>query len=246
MGLTGSMEVLNKFRQLASTDRVIRLLNVYKGVPITYDAAVTQVGDKTITLSSHKYQIVCLSKYRETYIQSGWLPLTVRARVVKIDFLRNEAILSDFEYVTSHIGGRTLVRVVPRDPVEVFLQNDLLTGKVRTELVDISLQGIGVHLMSELYQSRAFEAGRDIMVIMDLPGDKKGNLKPLRLKGTVIHSEPAGWFRGHRIGIMLFPGKDTKGMLSDYVRQRQTEIFNEVKIQYDLMARLANRGQDPS
>jgi len=246
MGFTGSMEVLGKFRQAASTDRVIRLLNVYKGVPISNDGTIQQIGDKTITLISQKYQIVCLSKYRETYIQSNWLPLTVRARVVKVNFLKNEVTLSDFEYVTSHIGGRALVRVVPKDPVEVFLQNDLLTGKVRTELVDISLQGIGVHLMSELYQARAFEAGRDIMINMDLPYNKSGSSKTLRTQGTVIHSEPAGWFRGHRIGIMLFPTKEAKSLLSEYIRQRQTEIFNEIKIQYDLMARLAKREQESS
>lgn len=244
MGLTGSMEVLGKFRQLAGSGQEIRLLNVYKGVPITNDAAVEQIGEKTVSISTHKYQIVCLSKYRETYIQSTMLPLTVKARAIKVDFLRNQAILSDFEYVTSHIGGRTLVRVVPREPIEVFLQNDLLSGKVRTEMVDISLQGVGVHLMSELYQSRAFEAGREIQVVMDLPGDKEGSTRTLRVRGTVIHSEPAGWFRGHRIGIMLFPAKDTRTMLSEYIRLRQAEIFNEVKIQYDLMARLATREQN--
>ncbi len=244
MSLTGNLEVLSKFRQMANSNHEIRLLNVYKGVPITNDAAVLQVGEKTATVKTHKYQIVCLSKYRDTYIQSGWLPLTTRARVIKVDFTSNEAVLADFEYVTSHIGGRSLVRVVPKDPIEVFLQNDLLTGKVRTEMVDISLQGIGVHLMSELYHSRAFEAGREIMISMDLPGSKSGNLVPLRMRGTVIHSEPAGWFRGHRIGIMLFPGKEPRLTLSEYIRLRQAEIFNEVKIQYDLMTRLASRTQE--
>lgn len=240
MSLTGNLEVLSKFRQMSKSEQDIRLLNVYKGVPITNDAEVTQVGKKTVTVRTHKYQVVCLSKYRTSYIQSGWLPLTTRARVIKVDFLKNEAVLGDFEYVTSHIGGRTLVRVVPKDPVEVFLQNEFLNGKVRTEMVDISLQGVGVHLMSELYQSRAFESGREVMVSMDLPcqEDRTGMLK---IHGTVIHSEPAGWFRGHRIGIMLFPAKDTRQILTGYIRMRQTEIFNEVKIQHDLMARLATR-----
>ena len=243
MSLTGNLEVLSKFRQMSKSDRDIRLLNVYKGVPITNDAAVIQVGKKTVTVRTHKYQVVCLSKYRNSYIQSAWLPLTTRARVIKVDFLKNEAVLGDFEYVTSHIGGRTLVRVVPKDPVEVFLQNEFLNGKVRTEMVDISLQGIGVHLISELYKSRAFESGRDVAVSMDLPSQDGSSRLP-GIRGTVIHSEPAGWFRGHRIGIMLFPTKDTRQILTEYIRLRQTEIFNEVKIQHDLMARLATREQN--
>ena len=242
MVISNTAEILNKFRQVLKVNSEIRLVNAYKGIPISNDARILDVSENTLTLKTHRYQIVCLSKFLETYLQSGWLPLTVKARALKVDFLTDTAVLSEFDYVAGNIGSRMLVRVMPRESVDVLIQNEDIPGKIRTELVDLSMRGLGIHIMSELFQPRACREGKSIVCYLGLPIGSKEAIVELRIPGTIVHSEPAGWFRGQRIGVMLFPDNVTKQKISQYVSQRQSEIYNEIKLQYELMSRFAEKG----
>ena len=78
-------EILKIFRKIASEGRRIRLLNVYKGIPISYAARITNIGDASVSVHTEKIQLVCMYREKETFIQNVRFPHLVRAGVVMVD-----------------------------------------------------------------------------------------------------------------------------------------------------------------
>ncbi len=163
-------EILMVFRQLADSYKDVRLLNVYKGVPISYEAKIIEVADKSALFRTEKYQIVCLNYEGITHVQSLFLPKIVIAKVHDIDFLRNESVLGDFEYTSGRIGARTQVRVIPEKTIEglICVQENLQAFP--GELADISLDGLGFFTHVETLLPEYFQKGVKVHVELNLPG----------------------------------------------------------------------------
>lgn len=148
----------------------IRLLNVFKGVPISYPAKVIGLRDGALQIRTERLQIVCLYRERVTYIQGDAFPETIRAWVSAIDLGRLEAELDKFELVTGRIGKRTQVRVQPGDPIQSDLQIKGVHLPFRGELSDISQNGLSVMLKRDRNIAAYFTMGTGITVAFHLPG----------------------------------------------------------------------------
>ena len=148
----------------------MRLLNVYKGVPISYEAKIVEVADKSALFRTEKYQIVCLDNEGKTHIQSLFLPKIVIAKVHDIDFLRNESVLGDFEYTSGRIGARTQVRVIPEKTIEGIIRVLESPQSFPGELADISLDGLGFFTHAETLLPENFQKGVKVTIELFLPG----------------------------------------------------------------------------
>jgi hypothetical protein len=157
------------FRRVTKDNVGINLINVYKGVPIAYPATIFQVGQDSIKVKTEAFQIVCLHRDRETFIQSKYFPTVIKARVVKVDFVKACAELSGFEVVKGNIGNREQVRVVPADPIAGVVHREGEDATYRGELADISLDGMGIYLAREDYSPAIFRINSRIIVILRLP-----------------------------------------------------------------------------
>jgi hypothetical protein len=163
-------EILTVFRQLSESNKDVRLLNVYKGVPVSYEAKIVEVADKSALFRTDKYQIVCLDFEGKTHIQSLFLPKIVIAKVHDIDFLRNECVLGDFEYTSGRIGARTQVRVIPEKTIEGIIRVGESPQSFPGELADISLDGLGFHTHAETLLPENFQKGIKVTIELYLPG----------------------------------------------------------------------------
>jgi hypothetical protein len=157
------------FRRLAKDNVGINLINVYKGVPIAYPAIISQVSQDSIMVKTEPFQIVCLHRERETFIQSKYFPTVIKARVVKVDFAKTFAELSEFEVVKGNIGSRRQVRVVPANPIAGVVQREGMDATFNGELADISLDGLGIYLSCKDYSSTIFSIDTRISIMLRLP-----------------------------------------------------------------------------
>ena len=53
-------EILDLMRMIAKNESGIRLVNLYKGLPIIYEATITAIEPTTLRLLCNKYQLACL------------------------------------------------------------------------------------------------------------------------------------------------------------------------------------------
>lgn len=147
----------------------VRLLNVYKGMPIANDATVTRVEANAICVNSIKAQIVCMFLDRQTFIQSPSLPQIFRASVLKFNTAQMEVWLGNFSPTKGSIGERKQVRVVPVDMLNSVVQPKNLRGSVKAELADISQNGMAIYLPRAFFTADVFKVGAEMVVHLTLP-----------------------------------------------------------------------------
>jgi len=165
-----AIDFMTIFWNLASGRETISLINVYKGVPISYPATIINVGENAIQVITEKYQLVCLYHERETYIQSPEISEIIKARVAGLDAPTSTVILSDFEIITNTIGERREVRVCPKFTIEGEVQSQDLADAYQGELADISHSGLGIYINERDFFPRVYRPGRKLTVGFKLPG----------------------------------------------------------------------------
>lgn len=147
----------------------VRLLNVYKGLPIANDATVTRVEANAICVSSIRAQIVCMFLDRETFIQSPTLPQIIRASVLKFNTAQMEVWLGNLTLTNGTIGERKQVRVVPVEMLDSFVQPKNLRGTIKAELADISQNGLAIYLPRPFFVADIFKVGAELIIHLTLP-----------------------------------------------------------------------------
>lgn len=270
-------EIAALFKRAAKAHQAIYLLNVYKGVPISYEATLVDVSWATVKVKTEKYQAVCLYRERETYVQSRLWTDTLHARVIDVDIPKTEAVLTNFEYAKSRIGERTRVRVQPEEPMEGDIQPKDMSQSFRCELADISRNGVAVYIPSRLYSPLSYVKGAPISLALRFPGtytiteydpkesssggpqvtdrssredlhtrsaqshakpgdefsERKVRLPQLKINGTLVNVREEPAFRRYRLGIRINPDDFSRTVIEQFIFQRQTDIFKELKAVYE-------------
>lgn len=162
--------ILSIFQKIAAGKNEINLINVYKGVPILYQASIVEVGPAGLRVKTERYQVVCLFHEKETFIQNNLLPDIVHARVRSLDIPRLEAVLTDFSPVPNRIGDRLMVRVAPKEPITGDVRAPRWEDSFKGELADISQNGIGIYLPRQAAHIRDLEKGSKIFLEFQIPG----------------------------------------------------------------------------
>jgi hypothetical protein len=165
-----AIDYMTIFWNLASGRETISLINVYKGIPISYPATIINVGENAIQVITEKHQLVCLYHERETFIQSPEISEIIKANVSGLDAATSTVILSDFEITTKSIGERREVRVCPKFTIEGEIQAQELSETYHGELADISPSGLGIYINERDFYPRVYRPGRKLVVSFKLPG----------------------------------------------------------------------------
>jgi hypothetical protein len=163
--------LLQTFRQMLDTQAGLRLLNVYKGVPIAHEASLIDVGPASILVKSSSYQIVCLYHERSTYLQSSNLPSILSARVYQLYSAELQAELTDFEEVPSGVGDRKQVRVKPEEMLKGGIFTSGMGEPLQAELADISREGLAIYIPRMSFYATEYRKGVKIKVKLRFPGE---------------------------------------------------------------------------
>lgn len=255
-----SADIITVLGQLAVRQSEIRLLNIFKGLPISYGASISSVGDSDIRVTSNRYQISCLYYQRETYIQADHLPFTIRSQVMSLNLAREDAILANFEMAENSIGNRMNIRVEPGEESLIgMIQFKGYPNKVMAAIADISIYGASVLIEDFLFPVRLFQPGNEISMLISFPESimqksKKvytGQLtnsrgvarsaSPVAQDGKVdinawgkilvVRHEPN--LSRYRVSIKFYIKDAERAAVSQYISQRQTEIIRDLRILSD-------------
>jgi hypothetical protein len=228
-------EIFTALESLVGSAGKVRLLNVYKGLPINSDAPVLEATDGMVMLKVNKYQATCLEIQRKAYIQSDDLHQVARGEVLNVNFLTESAIVTGFVYMGDDLGKRLMIRVQPREPVEIEMA--LKGVNLRGQMADLSASGVGIVTGAVVVRPTLYAIGTNMVVSFQLPSERA----PLRIAGKIANA-----FKGsnsYRLGIELTPDSATKMTLNRYIAQRQSEVQRELRMMYETFYRLA-AGED--
>lgn len=224
-------DISQLFASLQEQRKPVRLINTYRGIPISNEAQVITISQGYVAFRVHEYQAVCITLEGKTFVQSDLLPEVYQARAVAVDVLTRQAILTEFSGVGTAIGKRMAVRVQPKEPtdVEIYDGGRRIPGK----LADISASGMGVFTFATyIYGELSFEKSENVFIDVSMTS----NESILHCEGKVTSvAHQKGSFL-HRLGVKLHPDPATELVLEQYVSQRQDEVLRELKAIYVTMA----------
>lgn len=165
--MAGSL--VDQFLIMAQKGTGTNLLNVYKGVPLSFPAKIIEVGDTYLKVITDTYQMVCMYLEKSTLIQSEFLPEIVQAEVIELESKNHMALLSNFQFVEKGIGNRSEVRIQPKDPLAGSIQDKEDLVNFKGELADLSREGIGIYIDRSHFSGRLVYQGAQVDVIIDMP-----------------------------------------------------------------------------
>lgn len=265
-------ELIRLLGQIAKSQSEIKLLNIYKGLPISYETSVSSVGEFEICVPGNKQQIACLYYQGETYLQGEKLPFLIRSQVMSLNLAKENAILANFEVAKPDIGKRAQIRVEPDEPPVAFIQFSGSGYEAHAPLVDMSAEGASIYLETHLFPAKLFQPGNEILITITFPDTASLKIKKFSTKAFIESrsSKPLpranlpGWqddkvivtARGkimsvyleahlnrYRVGMKLYFQDLARTVISQYISQRQAEIIRDLRILSDeLYSRKNNTG----
>ena len=225
-------DITRCFSLLIEQRKPVRLINTYRGIPITNEGRIITISQGYVAFGVHEYQAVCMTLEGKTYIQGETLPEVFQARAVAVDVLTKQAILTEFTGVGNSVGKRMAVRVQPKDPTDVEIYDGI--RRIPGKLADISTTGVGVFTFATyIYGELTFEKSENVYIDVRMPTSDV----ILRFEGKITSvAHQKGTFL-HRLGVKLLPNPATDPALLQYVSQRQDEVLRELKAIYETMAK---------
>ncbi|MBK7453608.1 MAG: hypothetical protein IPJ46_07785 [Anaerolineales bacterium] len=256
------MDLLQVLRQLAQKRSEIKMLNIYKGLPISYETSIDSIGDSEIQMRSNKHQIACLYYQGESYLQVEELPFIIRSQVMSLNLAKENAIFSNFEAVKNNIGSRGQIRVEPNEPLIVAIQFNGSASEILAPLADISAGGASVYFETYMFPARLSQPGTGLTMTISLPDSASQKLKkltqkpsvenrklsmPLRTnphegqdgnivitaRGMVIAVHPEFHLKRYRVSAKLFFKDLSRTVILQYISQRQSEIIQDLRVLSD-------------
>jgi hypothetical protein len=255
--LASSIDLHLLLRQIARNQSEIRLLNNYRGLPISHDAKINSVGDSEIQVHSNKYQLACLYHQRETFLQGKELPFVLRSQVISLHLGKEDATLANFEVAENSIGNRSQIRVEPGDPLVAIVQFSGSSSEFFALLADISAEGAGVYFERYTFPSRLCQAGNEIGMTLSLPDTvpqkaRRLSTKPLvesrnskssfhpalprgqdgkvviTTRGKIVSVHHESEPNRFRVGMKLYFRDLARTVILQYIAQRQSEIIQDL------------------
>ena len=253
------MDLLQQLRQIARNRSGIRLLNIYKGLPISYDTNIVSVGFSEIQVPGSKSHIACLYYQGESFLQGDELPYILRSAVKSLNLAQDYAVLTNFEVAKENIGKRTQIRVEPDDALVATIQFKGSSYEFLAPLADISANGISVYFDSFMFPTRLCHPGAELTVSISIPdfvarkikklptrplGEGRKVTAPLRANpisgydgqivitasGKVITVRHEAQTDRYRISAQLFFKDLSRMVILQYITHRQAEIIKDLRI----------------
>lgn len=260
--MTSLPEIFGKIDHIINSQTRIRLLNIYKGLPITNDSTITFVDDNEIHVSSSRNQISCLYYQHETFIQGVDLPFTIRGEVTSLNLTKQEAVLKNFEIRPNNIGKRMNIRVEPSSTLMGVIQFKDHPARLTAPIADISGFGVSVFMRDFLFPVKLFQTGNEINISIRLPetvvkktvklsprqlNDSRSVFIPVRKQtpeskdgqieinawGKILGVSTEKITNRYRVNIKLILRETDKSYVSNFITQRQNEIIQDLRFLTD-------------
>ena len=193
----------------------LKLVNYFRGIPVSYAAKVLTVEDTSAEYSAHQIQTVVITLEKVTVLKSRHFPRDVIANVNYVNVEKSRIVLSTFSYALVRADRRMSVRVELTDPISVSFSAP--ESSVSGRLYDLSLTGVsisvpenpGVPLSEEGELSIALPAGT------------------ITVPASLLKTKPLA--EGCHMIFEIQPTRASEMSISQYIFRRQVEIIKELK-----------------
>ncbi len=215
--------IIKGFELIEKERKEVKLVNFHKGVLLKYDASISCMSNDKATFNIHKYQTAALEDEKRTYIKSEIFPKMIKASVVTVYPKELKVTLTDFAYVDSSPENRLFMRIQPKVPIEVVIQDK--NYKTRGQIVDISIASIAAYVA----KTRKFKQNAKVDIYLKLPSIRQNTFTEVNVQGIIIivSGEELDF---NKLVIEIFPDPYNEPLIGQYISQRQAEIVREVKI----------------
>ena len=202
-----------------------RINTNFRGVPISSDATVVDVGTGDVTFALEPTQLNVVSRAECSLIESPIHGVTFRAYPTLVDAQNCRVTFAQF-HRHHGLGAelRTNLRVELDAAIQVLLCFE--GNEVSGSLVDVSVASLAVYIVDGTVN--ALQEGNQVEIrIPDLPGETEAGLKAT---GKVIRTMPVVDEQpgACRLVIYLSANESLHGLLNAYVETRRDEILAEI------------------
>ncbi|WP_201352706.1 PilZ domain-containing protein [Hydrogenimonas urashimensis] len=212
------------FTNIMANRLPVKLLNIYKGLPISTPTRILKVEEGKIVVKTEKIQKFVMREERRVVFQSPHLPGDIEAEVHMTDAQRPLAILKKVKMMHTSINNRkhTRVNVTSRLPVSLKVGKNHYSGFVH----DISINSIalffnaGKFAENELRQKRA-----DLS--FKLPWENEEGFVNIAVPGEILFNREENGY--HKLVVILEPSDVNESYIFDYIYKRQKELIREIK-----------------
>ncbi|MBU5612227.1 PilZ domain-containing protein [Geomonas azotofigens] len=218
-----SAEILSGFREIikSGSGTRVKLLNYYKGLPISYPATLVEVSGQVLELDVHPQQAVALELSGRTCIKCGTFSHTLLADVKDADVRRMMASLQNFSYVDLMAEQRASLRLELDPACEAEINAS--GRKVAAMALDVSLGGFSA-LSSQPSQ---LVQGDEVLLRVMMPNLLHNTVTPLEVPATVV--DVACRDDGDLCRFSISSDAQAEGILSRFIFQRQVDLIRELK-----------------
>lgn len=209
----------------ANSQKPLKLINYYKGLPIIYPASIVSIERGIVDLDVRPEQAFAIGKNRSAFIRSPLLKFDVYAQVQYVSVQKQVAAFRGFRYVELVAEQRNCIRMVP-DPIpDVVITSPL--GIVDAEVHDVSLTGVGIWI----HHSCPLQTGSVMPIAFSLKTKDQGKVIKVDLPARLVSITGDSLPRKYKFAID--PDVALDRQLSQYIIQRQIEIIKELKAAID-------------
>jgi len=246
------MDLLAILSQIAREQSGIRLMNIYKGLPISHDTNITSVGASEIQVPCSKNHIACLYYQGETYLMGENIPVVIRSKVARLNLAKDYVVFSNFESAQDNIGKRMQIRVEPGEPIMVGIEFKGSSFEFLAPLADLSANGASVFFESAMFPGRLSRPGNELKISIPLPDSMTHKVKKITEKttsevrktlpppqgnrvvvnagGKVIAVNPDVDSNRYRVSVQLSFKDLSRMVILQYISSRQSEIIQDLRI----------------
>ena len=221
--MASNQQIISDLRLIMETDHSVDLLNLFKGVPFICKAKIHSIDGDVVQVKTPDPAIVCVRNEKQTRVLGSDYFEPTMAQVQSVDIAAGLVTLSNFSYLGTKLGERMIVRVEPKDTIEVVLDNE--GYKSKGHLADLSISGLGARLGSAEYTAM-LKPGTSLKVTIHFPTG------PITLPGTVLSAAKTGEY--YRLSIRFGQNGPEKRTIFHYLIDRRGEIENELRAAYQV------------
>ena len=205
----------------AHQKKPLKLINYYKGIPLSYPATIVSINKGIVDLDVHEMQAFTIEKTHSAFIRSPLFKHDLFAQSQYVNIAKKAATFVKFSYVEIMAERRSFVRVGVEGRLAVTITTP--QGLVEGVLADVSLSGIGVLID----HTCPLEAGADTTVQFTLRSPETGQAIPASIAAVMVSVSGERPPYSYRFNFTL--EKLLERQISQYIFQRQVEIIREVK-----------------
>ncbi len=205
----------------ANPKAVLKLINYYKGLPLSYPATITSIEKGTIDLNVKAEQAFAIEQSRSTFIRSPLLKHDVFAQVQYVNVKKQAASFVKFSYVEIMAERRNFIRMMLEPSPYTVIESPL--GNISGQLFDISLSGLNIVI--DRYVPMATGTETTIRFTLKQPEQNLDFNVNVSAKLIDIKDDSLPY----HYKFTIYPDKLLERAISHYIFQRQIEVIREIK-----------------